>query len=237
MAQFPYENVSIILLGRTSSPSRGISIINTNDTERWFTLTMSTGGIALLLAVTPHRFHGLATIGTFVFILDVVLFLLLTSLILIRFYLFPGTFTQSIYHQTESLFIPVRAVHIKPNFTPLTTPPDVLTHGFNPHLRHPTLRRPLYRPMASNYPSHPLLDLRSNNFLNSSPAISPALHGQTTNPSINDPCLDPPCIPYHAQRHRCCRNLALAAPTFRYPNSSCGDDLSRSRDPSLYLHV
>ena len=74
---------------------------------------MSTGGIALLLAVTPHRFHGLTTIGTIVFILDVVLFLLLTSLILTRFYLFPGTFTRAIYHQTESLFIPVRAAHIK----------------------------------------------------------------------------------------------------------------------------
>ena len=68
---------------------------------------MSTGGIALLLAVTPHRFYGLTTIGTIIFVLDVVLFLLLTSIIFTRFYLFPGTFTQSIYHQTESLFIPV----------------------------------------------------------------------------------------------------------------------------------
>ena len=73
---------------------------------------MSTGGIALLLAVTPHRFHGLTTIGTIIFVLDVVLFVLLTSLILTRFYLFPGTFTQSIYHQTESLFIPVCPAHI-----------------------------------------------------------------------------------------------------------------------------
>lgn len=69
---------------------------------------MSTGGIALLLAVTPHRFHGLTTIGTIIFILNLVLFLLLTAIILSRFFMFPGTFTQSVHHQTESLFIPVR---------------------------------------------------------------------------------------------------------------------------------
>lgn len=73
----------------------------------WFTLTMSTGGIALLLAVTPHKFHGLITIGTLVFIFDLVLFVLLSTLILTRFIMFPGTFTSSVYHPTESLFIPV----------------------------------------------------------------------------------------------------------------------------------
>ncbi|KAL9137835.1 MAG: hypothetical protein Q9175_000969 [Cornicularia normoerica] len=67
---------------------------------------MSTGGIALLLAVTPHTFPGLITIGTIVFIFDVTLFVLLTALILARFIIFPGTFTQSVYHPTESLFIP-----------------------------------------------------------------------------------------------------------------------------------
>ena len=69
---------------------------------------MSTGGIALLLAVTPHTFHGLITIGTVVFIFDLILFVLLSTLILSRFIMFPGTFTQSVYHPTESLFIPVR---------------------------------------------------------------------------------------------------------------------------------
>lgn len=76
-------------------------------TWAWFTLTMSTGGIALLLAVTPHTFSGLFTIGTIFFIFDLVLFVLLSTLILARFIMFPGTFTQSVYHPTESLFIPV----------------------------------------------------------------------------------------------------------------------------------
>lgn len=73
----------------------------------WFTLTMSTGGIALLLAVTPHTFPGLKTIGKIVFVFDLTLFLLLSTLILARFIMFPGTFTHSVYHPTESLFIPV----------------------------------------------------------------------------------------------------------------------------------
>lgn len=68
---------------------------------------MSTGGIALLLAVTPHRFRGLTTIGTVVFVFDLVIFLILTVAILARFVMFPGTFINSIYHPTESLFIPV----------------------------------------------------------------------------------------------------------------------------------
>lgn len=159
---------------------------------------MSTGGIALLLAVTPHRFHGLTTIGTIIFVLDVVLFLLLTSLILTRFYLYPGTFTQSIYHQTESLFIPVRAAHTEAVPPPINPSSDVLPHNLNPPLWHPNLRRPLYRAMANNRPSHPVLGICSHNLLNSSSAIPPSLHRQTANPPINDPCLDPSCIPGHA---------------------------------------
>lgn len=68
---------------------------------------MSTGGIALLLAVNPHKFSGLMTIGTVIFLFDLVLFVMLSTLILARFIIFPGTFTKSVYHSTESLFIPV----------------------------------------------------------------------------------------------------------------------------------
>ena len=72
----------------------------------WFTLTMSTGGIALLLSDTPHQFSGLGTIGTIIFIFDLILFVLLTSLITTRFFLFRGTFTSALTHPTEALFIP-----------------------------------------------------------------------------------------------------------------------------------
>ena len=75
-------------------------------TWAWFTLTMSTGSIALLLSSNPHRFRGLTTIGTIIFILDLLLFALSTCAITTRFLLFRGTFTAALNHPTESLFIP-----------------------------------------------------------------------------------------------------------------------------------
>lgn len=75
-------------------------------TLAWFTCTMSTGGIALLLSQTPHRFHGLQAIGDIVLILDIVLFLLFCSLLAARFTLFPQTMRSCLTHPTESLFIP-----------------------------------------------------------------------------------------------------------------------------------
>ena len=75
-------------------------------TWAWFTLPMSTGGIALLLALTPHRFAGLTTIGTVFYILDLCFFLTICCLITTRFCLFPDTFKQSFLHPSESLFFP-----------------------------------------------------------------------------------------------------------------------------------
>jgi C4-dicarboxylate transporter/malic acid transport protein len=71
-----------------------------------FTLTMSTGGIALLLSETPHRFRGLETLGTIVFILNLVFFLVLVAALATRFVLFPKAFLGSLRHVTESLFVP-----------------------------------------------------------------------------------------------------------------------------------
>ena len=91
---------------------------------------MSTGGITLLLAVNPHRFRGLTTIGTIVFLIDLVVFLTLTTLLLARFLMYPGTFTRSANHPTESLFMYV--VTSDPLISPLTqfstfNQPDILS--------------------------------------------------------------------------------------------------------------
>jgi len=75
-------------------------------TWAWFTLTMSTGGLATLLHVNPHRFSGLTTIGTIVFIFNLVLFVSLTSAITTRFILWPDAFHKSLQHPSESLFFP-----------------------------------------------------------------------------------------------------------------------------------
>lgn len=67
---------------------------------------MSTGGIALLLSQTPHRFPGLTTIGKIVYVYDLAIFLLLTACITTRFIRKPGSFTRSLLHPTEALFFP-----------------------------------------------------------------------------------------------------------------------------------
>lgn len=71
-----------------------------------FTITMSTGGMALLLGSQPHTFRGLFTIGKVVYIVDIILFILVCSAITYRFTKFPRTFKPSFVHPTESLFIP-----------------------------------------------------------------------------------------------------------------------------------
>jgi len=75
-------------------------------TWAWFTLTMSTGGLALLLHSTPHRFRGLDVIGKIFFILDLALFILLVSGISARFIMTPRALKLSLTHPTESLFFP-----------------------------------------------------------------------------------------------------------------------------------
>ncbi|KAL2215711.1 C4-dicarboxylate/malic acid transporter [Thermoascus aurantiacus ATCC 26904] len=79
-------------------------------TWAYFTLTMATGGIANVLYAVPYRFRGLETIGTVVFLFNIVLYLIIWCLLLLRFYLYPYTFKASFLHPTESLFVPASAV-------------------------------------------------------------------------------------------------------------------------------
>ncbi|KAJ6571097.1 voltage-dependent anion channel [Mycena capillaripes] len=67
---------------------------------------MATGGLALLLStqIQPHVFTGLHTIGKVVYIWDLFIFTMVTFCITYRFLRFPGTFTGSLTHPTESLF-------------------------------------------------------------------------------------------------------------------------------------
>lgn len=71
---------------------------------------MATGGIANVLSTVPFRFRGLETIGTIVFLFNIVLYLVIWAMILTRFYLYPYTFRASFTHPTESLFVPAVAV-------------------------------------------------------------------------------------------------------------------------------
>ncbi len=65
---------------------------------------MSTGSLTVVLAETPNRFDGLATIGDIFFILDLVLMVLFTGLMVTRFVLCPRKVLHSLYHPVEGLF-------------------------------------------------------------------------------------------------------------------------------------
>ncbi|KAF2434635.1 hypothetical protein EJ08DRAFT_474068 [Tothia fuscella] len=68
-----------------------------------FTTTMSTGGISVLLYATPHSFKGFNTIGTVIFLFNLILFISFCAAISTRFILFPKTFLSSLSHPTESM--------------------------------------------------------------------------------------------------------------------------------------
>lgn len=74
-------------------------------TWAWYTLTMSTGGLALLIASQPYTFNGMKGIGMVVYILNLLLFALVCSLMVLRFVLHGG-FLDSLRHPREGLFFP-----------------------------------------------------------------------------------------------------------------------------------
>ena len=66
---------------------------------------MSTGGIALVLALTPHRFSGLNIIGLVIFLMALVFFTFITIALCLRFILYRHTLSKSMTHPSEALFI------------------------------------------------------------------------------------------------------------------------------------
>ncbi|KAH7123573.1 voltage-dependent anion channel-domain-containing protein [Dendryphion nanum] len=75
-------------------------------TWAWYTLTMSTGGIATLLANQPHAFPGLISIGAAFYIINLFFFAFLGAMMVLRFTKFPGSFKESLKHEREGLFFP-----------------------------------------------------------------------------------------------------------------------------------
>jgi C4-dicarboxylate transporter/malic acid transport protein len=73
-------------------------------TWAWYTLTMSTGGVATLISIQPHSFKGLITIGAIFYILNLIFFVVLCTMMLLRFTKYPGTLKESLKHEREGLF-------------------------------------------------------------------------------------------------------------------------------------
>ncbi|CCX05753.1 Similar to Malic acid transport protein; acc. no. P50537 [Pyronema omphalodes CBS 100304] len=74
-------------------------------TWAWFTITMSTGGVAVVISKIPFRFRGLDEIGAVFFLLTLISFLLNSVCISIRFFRYRYTFVMTLLHPTESLFV------------------------------------------------------------------------------------------------------------------------------------
>lgn len=75
-------------------------------TWAWFTLPMSTGGLALLMQAQPHQFPGLRAVGTVVYAINLGIFLFVLTNIFLRFLLHHGDFCASLSHPREGFFFP-----------------------------------------------------------------------------------------------------------------------------------
>lgn len=75
-------------------------------TWAWYTFPMSTGGLSLLIFAQPHQFPGLRQIGLFVYIVNIIIFTVITTLMLARFLLHRGDLTKSLSHPREGFFFP-----------------------------------------------------------------------------------------------------------------------------------
>ncbi|KAL4802928.1 voltage-dependent anion channel [Aspergillus unguis] len=74
-------------------------------TWAWYTLTMSTGGLALLISNQPFQFKGLQDIGLAVYIIDLIFFAFCCSCMTLRF-IIHGGLLDSLRHDREGFFFP-----------------------------------------------------------------------------------------------------------------------------------
>lgn len=74
-------------------------------TWAWFSATMGTGSLALMIYQTPYQFRGLITIGTIIFIIDLIQFFICCSLLIARFIIVPKIFFNSLQHPIEAFYI------------------------------------------------------------------------------------------------------------------------------------
>ena len=76
-----------------------------NFTPNWFTVTMGTGILALMLAKFPYHVPGLVPAGRALWVLNLLLFAVASLLFVARFAAFPREALASLEHPVESMFL------------------------------------------------------------------------------------------------------------------------------------
>ncbi|KAI1469291.1 voltage-dependent anion channel [Daldinia caldariorum] len=100
------DNLDGIDIYDPDRPKLKLSRRITHFTWAWFTLSMSTGGLALLIYAQPHQFPGLRQIGFVVYVANIVIFVGIVATMTMRFVVHKGTFKTSITHSREAFFVP-----------------------------------------------------------------------------------------------------------------------------------
>ncbi|KAI8877885.1 hypothetical protein K501DRAFT_197146 [Backusella circina FSU 941] len=88
-------------LSKLSKPIEAIH----HFTPSWFSITMGTGILSVLLQVFPFQFRGLHVIAIIVFVLNVVIYCIFTIMSIARYTMFPSVFSLMLNHSAQSLFL------------------------------------------------------------------------------------------------------------------------------------
>lgn len=88
-----------------SSKKNGLIEIIRHFTPSWFSVTMGTGILSILLVNFPFQFYGLPTIGLVLYLINVVIFCVFTIITTARYIMFPSIFPLMMKHSAQSLFI------------------------------------------------------------------------------------------------------------------------------------
>ena len=86
-------------------PQRGLRSVILHFTPSWFSVTMGTGIISILLHTAPHQFHGQLVVSTVFYVLNISLFVLFLALSIARYTLYPWVWMVMLRHPTQSLFL------------------------------------------------------------------------------------------------------------------------------------
>ena len=78
---------------------------NANLSDRWFSVTMGTGIVSILLHNLPYNARWLSWISVVFFVLNVILFVIFTLLSIVRYTMYPEIWKAMIRHPTQSLFL------------------------------------------------------------------------------------------------------------------------------------